>query len=132
MNAVLLCLFTCRPAAFLAIWGGQPKTQPSFFNFKGQPALLVIVGLTAALRVLCRKCRQPFFEIGVVGLRLNDAAMSTLVIGTDQKSKAQFSKNSGIVTAIAAGQAYCNAPPLIPQGQKRKMFLTAKIFEIIL
>ena len=33
-----------------------------------------------------------------------------------------------IVTAIAAGRAYCNAPPWIPQGQKRKMFLTAKIF----
>ena len=33
-----------------------------------------------------------------------------------------------IVTAIAAGAAYCNAPPLIPQGQKRKMFLTAENF----
>ena len=39
---------------------------------------------------------------------------------------------NSIVTAIAAGVAYCNAPPLIPQGQKRKMFLTAKkFFEII-
>jgi hypothetical protein len=37
--------------------------------------LLIIVGLTAALRVLCRKCCQPFFEIGVMGLHLNDAAM---------------------------------------------------------
>ena len=35
---------------------------------------------------------------------------------------------NSIVTAIAAGQAYCNAPPLISQGQKRKMFLTAKKF----
>ena len=33
-----------------------------------------------------------------------------------------------IVTAIAAGRAYCNAPPLIPQGQKCKMFLTAENF----
>ena len=72
MNVVLLCLFACRPAAFLAIWGGQPKAQPPFFNIKGQPSLLIIVGLAAALRVLCRKCRQPLFEIGVVGLDFLD------------------------------------------------------------
>ena len=70
--AVFLRCFTCHPAAFLTIWGGQPKAQPSFFNIKGQPSLLIIVGLTAALRVLCRKCRQPLFEIGVVGLDFND------------------------------------------------------------
>ena len=72
MNTVLLCLFTRRPAAFLAIRRSQPKAQPPFLNFKGQPALLVIVGLAAALRVLCRKCCQPLFEIGVVGLDFND------------------------------------------------------------
>ena len=27
------------------------------------------------MRVLCRKCHQPLFEIGVVGLHLNDAAI---------------------------------------------------------
>ena len=72
MNAVLLCLFACRPASFLAIWGGQPKAQPPFFNIKGQPSLLIIVGLAAALRVLCRKCCQPLFEISVVGLDFLD------------------------------------------------------------
>lgn len=75
MNTVLFCLFACRPAAFLAIWGGQPKAQPPFLNFKGQPALLIIVGLAAALRVLCRKYRQPLFEISIVGLHLDHAAM---------------------------------------------------------
>ena len=45
------------------------------FDLKGQPTLFIIVGLTAALRVLCCKCRQTLFEIGVVGLHLNDAAM---------------------------------------------------------
>ena len=72
MNAVLLCLFTCRLPPFLTIRRSQSKTQPPFLNLKGQPALLVIVGLAAALRVLCRKCRQPLFEIGVVGLDFND------------------------------------------------------------
>ena len=72
MNAVLLCLFACRPAAFLAVWGSQSKAQSPFLDLKGQPALLVIVGLAAALRVLCRKCRQPLFEIGVVGLDFLD------------------------------------------------------------
>ena len=47
--------------------------------------------------------------------------------GSKVKSAA-FQKNSGVVAAIAARGAYCNAPPLIPQGQKRKMFLTAEIF----
>ena len=72
MNVVLLCRFACRSAAFLTIRRGQPETQPPFLNFKGQPALLIIVGLAAALRVLCRKCRQPLFEIGVVSLDFND------------------------------------------------------------
>ena len=72
MNVVLLCLFACRPASFCAVWGGQPKAQSPFLNLKGQPALFVCVGLAAALRVRCRKCRQPLFEIGVVGLDFLD------------------------------------------------------------
>lgn len=53
--------------------GGQPKAQSPFLNLKGQPARVrVCVGLAAALRVLCRKCRQPLFEIGVVGLDFLD------------------------------------------------------------
>lgn len=47
--------------------------------------------------------------------------------GSKIKSAAS-QKNSGVVAAIAAGVAYCNAPSLIPQGQKRKMFLTAENF----
>ena len=47
--------------------------------------------------------------------------------GSKIKSAAS-QKNSGVVAAIAAGVAYCNAPPLIPQGQKRKMFLMAENF----
>ena len=64
----VLHMFTCRPAPFLVIRRGQPKAQPSFLDLKGQPALFIIVGLAAALRVLCRKCRQQLFEIGIVYL----------------------------------------------------------------
>ena len=52
MNAVLLCLFTRRPASFFTVRCCQSEAQPSFLNFKGQPSLLIIVGLAAALRVL--------------------------------------------------------------------------------
>ena len=62
MNATLFCCLTRRPAAFLAIRRSQPKAQPPFLNFKGQPALLIIVGLAAALRVLCRKCEKKIAD----------------------------------------------------------------------
>jgi len=61
--------------SFFAVWHSQSEAQSSLFNLKGQPALLVIVGLVAALRVLRRKCCPSLFEIGIVGLHLNDAAM---------------------------------------------------------
>ena len=72
MNAALFRCFACRPAAFLAVWGSQSKAQSHLLNLKGQPTLFIIVGLAAALRVLCRKCRQPLFEIGVMVLDFND------------------------------------------------------------
>ena len=53
--------------------GGQPKGEPPLADFKFHAARVrVCVGLAAALRVLCRKCCQPLFEIGVVGLDFLD------------------------------------------------------------
>lgn len=53
--------------------GGQPKGEPPLADFKFHAARVrVCVGLVAALRVLCRKCCQPLFEIGVVGLDFLD------------------------------------------------------------
>ena len=73
MNAALFRRLACRPAAFCAVWGGQPKGEPPLADFKFHAARVrVCIGLAAALRVLCRKCRQPLFEIGVVGLDFND------------------------------------------------------------
>ena len=74
MNVVLLCRFACCPAAFCAVWGGQPKGKPPLADFKFHAARVrVIVGLAAALRVLCpANAVSRFFEIGVVGLDFND------------------------------------------------------------
>ena len=72
MNAALFRRFAGGSPAFCAVWRGQTERETPFLNLKGQPALLIIVGLAAALRVLCRKCCQPLFEISVVGLDFND------------------------------------------------------------
>ena len=71
MNAALFRRFAGGSPAFCAVWRGQTERETPFLNLKGQPALLIIVGLAAALRVLCRKCCQPLFEIGVVGVDMD-------------------------------------------------------------
>ena len=58
----------------------------------------------------------------------SSARGTTLAVLASSVSRILPGQEYSIVTAIAAGVAYCNAPPLIPQGQKRKMFLTAEIF----
>ena len=58
----------------------------------------------------------------------SSARGATLAVMASSVSRILPGQEYSIVTAIAAGQAYCNAPPLISQGQKRKMFLTAKKF----
>ena len=128
MNTVLLCLFTRRPAPFLAIRGGQPKTQPPFLNLKGQPSLLVIVGLAAALRVLCRKCCQPLFEIGVVCLHLNHAAMLVkidhgclLLFGKPCSHKTSCKKaGTTISEVVTASATQCHTPARPPAPPPRR------------
>ena len=58
----------------------------------------------------------------------SSARGATLAVLASSVSRILPGQEYSIVTAIAVGGAYCNAPPLIPQGQKRKMFLTAEIF----
>ena len=58
----------------------------------------------------------------------SSARGATLAVLASSVSRILPGQGYSIVTAIAAGRAYCNAPPLIPQGQKCKMFLTAEIF----
>ena len=58
----------------------------------------------------------------------SSARGATLAVMASSVSRILPGQEYSIVTAIAAGVAYCNAPSSIPQGQKRKMFLMAEIF----
>ena len=58
----------------------------------------------------------------------SSARGTTLAVMASSVSRILPGQEYSIVTAIAAGGTYCNVPLLIPQGQKRKMFLTAEIF----
>ena len=53
MNAALFRRLACRPAAFLAVWGGQAKGETPLADFKLHAARVrVCVGLAALVRVL--------------------------------------------------------------------------------
>lgn len=68
MNAALFRCLACRPAAFCAVWGGQPKGEPPLADFKFHAARVrVCVGLAALTGVSCGIGGQPVLEVGVVG-----------------------------------------------------------------
>ena len=68
MNAALFRRFACRPAAFLAVWGGQTEREPPLADFKLHAARVrVCVGLAALAGVSCGVGVQPVLEGGVVG-----------------------------------------------------------------
>ena len=68
MNAALFRRFACRPAAFLAVWGGQPKGKTPLADHKLHTARVrVCVGLAALAGVCCGIGGQPVLEVGVVG-----------------------------------------------------------------
>ena len=68
MNAALFRCFACRPAAFLAVWGGQTKRKAAFLNIKLHAARFrVCVGLLADRRITAAVCKQTLFQGGVVG-----------------------------------------------------------------
>ena len=67
MNAALFRRHACRLAAFLAVWGGQPKGEPPLADFKFHAARVrVCVGLAALAGVSCGIGGQPVLEVGVV------------------------------------------------------------------
>jgi len=53
MNAALFRCLACRPAAFLAVWGGQTERETPLADFKLHAARFgVCVGLAALVGVL--------------------------------------------------------------------------------
>ena len=68
MNAALFRRLACRPAAFLAVWGGQTERETPLADFKFHAARVrVCVGLAALAGVSCGIGGQPVLEVGVVG-----------------------------------------------------------------
>ena len=68
MNAALFRRFACRPAAFLAVWGGQTERETPLADFKLHAARVrVCVGLAALVGVLSGVGGKPFLQVGVVG-----------------------------------------------------------------
>ena len=65
--AAFLRRLACRPAAFCAVWGGQPKGEPPLADFKFHAARVrVCVGLAALAGVSCGIGGQPVLEVSVV------------------------------------------------------------------
>ena len=65
--AALFRRHACRPAAFCAVWGGQPKGEPPLADFKFHAARVrVCVGLAALAGVSCGIGGQPVLEVGGV------------------------------------------------------------------
>ena len=67
MNTALFRRLACRPAAFLAVWGGQTERKTPLADFKLHAARVrVCVGLAALVGVLSGVGGQPVLEVGVV------------------------------------------------------------------
>jgi len=68
MNAALFRCLACRPAAFLAVWGGQTERETPLADFKLHAARVrVIARQLADGRVFAAVSKQPLLQVGVVG-----------------------------------------------------------------
>jgi len=69
LYSVFLRQLTCRLATMFTIWRCQLKSEPSFFYFKSQAALLIIVGLFTEVGIIyCILC-QPIL---IYGIKISD------------------------------------------------------------
>ena len=72
--AAFLRRLACRPAAFLAVWGGQTEREAPLADFKLHAARFrVCVGLAALVGVSYGVGGQPVLEVGVVGADMGKA-----------------------------------------------------------
>ena len=74
MNAALFRCLACRPAAFLAVRGGQTERETPLADFKLHAARVrVCVDLAALVGVSYGVGGQPVLEVGVVGADMGKA-----------------------------------------------------------
>ena len=74
-SSIYFCRFACRPAAFFAVWGGQPDGEATLGDNKALAArFLVLFGQLAKAGKLLRISGQPLFEVGVVSTYLDRRA----------------------------------------------------------
>ena len=71
LHAFFFGILTVYFPALCAIRCGRPETQPAFFDFKGKPSLLIVIGLAAMIRVHDSELAKPLFQICIMGLHLN-------------------------------------------------------------
>ena len=63
--------------ALVRAWWKETEGESVLLYFKGQTALLIVIGLTAKDGIILRICREPVLEAGVVGV--DDEDIATLV-----------------------------------------------------
>ena len=81
MNAALFRRLACRPAAFLAVWGGQTERETPLADFKLHTARFgVRVGLAALVGVLSGVGDKTLFQICVVGADMDRASSPIYLI----------------------------------------------------
>mgnify|MGYP006867519633 CR=1 FL=1 len=73
-QSVSLGKLTCCLSALIRIRRGQANSKSPAVDLEGQPALFVIIGLPAQIRIRCRIFFQPLFERGIMRLNFDGFA----------------------------------------------------------
>jgi len=103
---VFLSKFTCRLSAFVRIRRGQTDSEAPAVDLEGQPALFIIIGLSAQVGIHCRVLRQPLLECGIMCLNLDGFAG---FIKIDAGRFLPFGQSSFHIASISACSAKTGA-----------------------
>ena len=71
--SMFFCSLVGSFSPFVALWGSQPKRKTALLDFKGHTArFLIILCHFANLWIAAAVCKQPVFQIGVMGADMDD------------------------------------------------------------